>query len=248
MKRRSLGSGRSARFVDNERVEVLLPDSNRRELIDLRTDERTAAPAPRPEPMDRLVQGSYELQRAPSRERPLEHRFELRETDSERLLLDFAAYDARWAGADELVVATAPEVKVGTSQDPPTTNIFVVDIGTGKASFIATVDFAPFGWSLAANRDYVLWTSDLCGPRQARTFLHDRRNGALTEIDSGLAGARFTPGGLIASGGSIGAKGLIDPATLTYTAQLRGVVDAVWTSDYQYAATGQFGGHGGHCA
>src|SRR3712207_6665516 len=121
------------------------------------------------------------------------------------------------------------------------TNIFLVEIATGRATFIATarLSSSPVYLPMDANRDYVVWTEDPCGfPHPpGRTRLYDRRAGTLTELSASLPNPRLTPGGLIASGEPIGAKELIDPMTMTYRLVLpENVIDAAWSPDYRYAA------------
>jgi hypothetical protein len=165
-----------------------------------------------------------------------------------RTVLELDVERARPAGPGELVLATRPEDGMA--------NIFIVEIASGQATFIATSRWMAWNDPLAANEDYVLWTEDYCRPMDAgKTRLFDRRTGTLTELDATLW-ATFTPGGLIASG-TFGARELIDPETLEYVVVVpdgepEGPVessgpDLSWSPDYRYFSLGFAGGHGGLC-
>jgi hypothetical protein len=158
-------------------------------------------------------------------------------------VLRFRAYRAVWAGPAELAVATP--VTNGT------TNVFLVDLETGEATFVATSKWREWNWPLAANAEYVAWTDDYCGGGWTRILV--RSTGEIVELDQNLWLAAFTPGGLLAVG-AFGANALIDPQTFEYVAALPGLEpgqeafgDKTWSADYRYASQGQFGGHGGLC-
>jgi hypothetical protein len=143
---------------------------------------------------------------------------------------------------------------VATPPQNGTTNIFIVDIDSGQAVFIATSDYSPPNWPLAANADYVMWTEDYCGLPPGKTRRYDRRTASLTELDATLW-ATFTPDGLIAAG-EFGERILIDPETLEVLvavpdrgpgANLDSASDVSWSPDYRYFTRGFAGGHGGLC-
>lgn len=249
--KRSLGPGRFAAFIDNGRVGIVLPGSNNSEILDLRSGQREpVARIPSAQPTDTVVTpDGYELRKESRSDYPfLENAFVLSDPRTGRLLLEFEAYQVFPAGPRSLVVAMPPVLS-----GPPdslgyqrgTVNIFIVDIAAGRAEFVATSAYTPPAWKLAADTAYVLWTDDYCGQPPGKTRLYDRRAGTITELNASLW-ATFTPDGLIASG-AFGARELIDPATLQYTAVIRKAGDVSWSPDYRYASVGIWGGHGGQC-
>jgi hypothetical protein len=251
MEKRALGPARLALFIDENRVGVAKPRSNSGEIIDLRTGERQEVDGiPRPVAAEGVTTpDGYVLRREYRSESPYpKSEFSLEDPTTGRVLLQFEAYQAVPAGRGALAVATVP-VEVG----PPdalgyrsgTTNIFLVDAGTGEASFIVTSPYSPPNWPLAANRDYVMWTDSYCGHPPGKTRLYERSTGRAIELDASLWG-KFTPGGLIVAG-EFGGNELIDPKTLDYGAVIPTGSDTSWSPDYRYASIGQFGGHGGYC-
>jgi hypothetical protein len=161
------------------------------------------------------------------------------------VLLEFEAIDARRAGEGELVVLTAPLASGST-------NLFIVNVNSGAAQFIATSRFQPPSMPVGANGDYVVWTEAYCGAGQGKTRLFDRRSRSITEIDASLW-VTMTPGGLIGEG-EFGPSALIDPQTLRYTViipptagQAGPALNVTWSPLFTYASRGQTGGHGGYC-
>ena len=131
-----------------------------------------------------------------------------------------------------------------------TTNIFLVDLTTGKATFVATASYNavtgqwPMNWPLVANKDYVAWTESYCGDPAGKTRLYDRATGTITELNTSdwlaLADGRL---GL----GEQGATAIIDPATLQYLSVLPEVAGVSWSPDLRYAAVGQGFGRSSVC-
>jgi hypothetical protein len=260
MEKRSLGPGRLAAFVDNDRVGIALPSSNNSQILDLRSGAREEVPdIPFTQPSDTAVtDDGYQLRREQRSDYPfLRSAFFLTDPMTGQTLLEFEAYQAVRAGQGSLAVATTPVLSGpvdARGYQGGTLNVFVVDIATGQAQFVATSQYSPPNWPLAANSDYVMWTEDYCGQPPGNTWLFDRRDGTLVKTDGSLW-ATFTPGGLIASG-AFGANALIDPGTLEYKAvipgqapdtEARGSGDISWSPDYRYASHGVAGGHGGLC-
>ena len=249
--KRSLGPGRFAAFIDNDRVGIALPGSNNSEILNLRSGQREpVAGIPFAQPTDTVVTpDGYELRKQSRSDYPfLENAFVLSDRRTGRLLLEFEAYQAVPAGPGSLVVATPPVLSGqpdAMGYQHGTTNIFIVDIAADRAEFVATSAYTPPNWELAANTAYVLWTDDSCGQPPGKTRLYDRRTGTITELNASLW-ATFTPDGLIASG-AFGASELIDAATLQYTAVIPKGGDVSWSPDYRYASLGMWGGHGGLC-
>ncbi len=246
MEKRDLGTGRLTGFVDDGHVGVTRPASNTTDVIDLATGVSTSIEAIPffPDPGDVTTPDSYNLRGEGTDPSSLNHFF-LTDPRTGVQLLEFEASQAIPAGHGSLVVATVP-VPVGEPNlqgfRHGTTNIFLVDIAAGSATFIATGgSFIQF--ALAANDEYVLWTDNYCDNGKSR--LYDRKTGAITEIDASLWPA-FTPGGLIIDG-AFGGDALIDPKTLRYVATIPRRGDSSWSPDYRYASLGISGGHGGLC-
>jgi hypothetical protein len=260
MEKRSLGPGHLAAFVDNDRVGISLPGNNS-QIMDLRSGARQELKGiPFPQPSDTVTtDDGYELRKEQSSDYPfLRSSFFLTDPNTGRALLEFEAYQALPAGPGSLAVATSPVLSGPVDMhglQGGTLNIFIVDINSGRAQFVATSRYSPPNWPLAANANYVMWTEDYCGQPPGSTWLYDRRDSRLTETNGSLW-ATFTPGGLIASG-AFGATVLIDPATLEYKAVIPGQApdaegrgsagDVSWSPDYRYASHGLAWGHGGLC-
>ncbi|MBI2906209.1 MAG: hypothetical protein HYX92_00995 [Chloroflexi bacterium] len=253
MEKRPLGPGRMAGFIDNDHAYVIEPrGSNNVAIIDLRTGDTkqvTTSDLPGAKGYIPITTPEGNVLRRTNPEQDyllLRRAFLLTDGKTGRTLLEFEVYVAKPAGPGELVVATPP--------NDGTTNIFIVDIATGQATFVATARYWPPNWPLAADKDYVMWTDDYCKyPDRGTTKLYNRRTGALTEIEATLW-ATFTPGGLIASG-DFGARALIDRETLEYVLLIPDVdpnakstgYDVSWSLDYRYATRGSTAGHGGLC-
>ena len=187
----------------------------------------------------------------------------------------FSAIVAAPAGPHELVIATPPRCtaadgRIGWCEDilgplrptldranpnpaygTGTTNIFLVDITTGAAEFVATATYNPYvfyfamNWPLIANEDYVIWTESFCGQPQGKTRIYDRASGEITELD-GSYWVRWH--GDFVGIGELSSGAIFDPATLEYVAVApEGLSDAVWSPDLRYVGVGAVLGHGGHC-
>ena len=186
--------------------------------------------------------------------------------------LAFQANKVEPAGPAEIVIATTPlcseagqlrdchDVLANLEAQNPspsgqaavegTTNIFLVDLTTGDATFVATATYNaatgrwPMNWPLVANKDYVAWTESYCGEPRGATRIYDRATGEITELNTSewlvLADGRL---GL----GEQGATAVIDPATLEYLAVLPELAGVSWSRDLDYAAVGQGFGRGSVC-
>jgi hypothetical protein len=164
------------------------------------------------------------------------------------LLLLFEAYHAVPAGRGWLAVASVIEVsdvpnELGLANG--TTNIFLVEIATGEATFIATSPWVYANWPLVANERYVAWTDAYCGQPQGTTHLYDRATGEIFDLEQSLWLVGFTDDGRLATD-AFGPRSLIDLASMTYDAVLPGGEPA-WSPDWRYASVGLAGGHGGLC-
>jgi hypothetical protein len=192
-----------------------------------------------------------------------------------RRVLEFRAIAASPAGPGELIIATSPLCAKpdGTtawcedalaawrpsldrsSKDPQyaegTTNIFLVNVSTGDAQFVATAAYrphafiSPANWPLIANEDFVVWTESYCGLPQGKTRIYDRATGEITELDSG-AWVRWH-GDLIGIG-DFSSRAILDPVTLEYVAAVAPELSGVgWSPDLRFAVVGAVLGHGGLC-
>jgi len=251
MEQRSLGPGRLAIFADNDHVEIARPDSNESEIVDLRSGALTPAVGlPNFQPSyTRVTPDGYELKQAyldPSSF--TSSMFTLTDPADGRVILQLDAYQTAPAGPGALALATEP-LAAGEADErgyaPATTNIFLVFLATGEATFIATSPAYPPNWPLIANERYIIWTEDYCGLPQGTTRIYERTSGTITVIDASLWLDGFTPDGLLATG-AFGAKALIDPQSLEYTGILPGGGDSSWSPDYRYASM-EVIGHGGLC-
>ena len=192
-----------------------------------------------------------------------------------RRVLEFRAIAAAPAGPGELVIATSPQcvTEAGATKwcsevlaalrptldraapvqtfASGTTNIFIVDIETGAAEFVATATYNPpafvwpMNWPLIADQDRLVWTESYCGMPQGKTRILARATGDITELD-GSHWLRWH-GGFIGLG-AFSSYAIIDPATLDYVAAVPPELSGVaWSKDFRYAAVGAVLGHGGLC-
>jgi len=164
-------------------------------------------------------------------------------------ILTLRAYVARFGGEGELIVVTDIQSDAENPSSwpfaPGTRNLFIVDIATGQATFVATISVLG-GVPFSASEKYITWTEDYCSDDEV-TVLLDRQTGEATRIVGG-SWLEITPTNLLGDGWGFGPQALIDPATMEYLAVLPGPnVDVRWSADYRYASTGETGGHGGHC-
>jgi hypothetical protein len=248
--RRMMGEGRLAQFVDDGRVGVTSGDST--EIIDLSTGERqTVDGIPNDgEPFVEMTPDGYELRQEYASEYPYPaSTWFLTDPDSNRLLLKFEAFRAVPAGRGSLAVATSLNIAGepdASGHRNGTTNVFLVDIATGEATFIATAGWSRLNWPLAASDSYVVWTPDFCADEPGRTTLYDRRSGEMRGLNASLWVRAITDENVLVAG-AFGPKELIDLERNAYRFSLDGAGDTTGTSDYGYISAGMFGGHGGLC-
>ena len=187
-----------------------------------------------------------------------------------QILYMFRANKVEPAGPGEIVVATTPacrgpdnalvecyEVLATLENQTPeayiagTSNIYIVNLGTGEASFVATasynasVRFWPMNWPLVADASFVAWTESYCGQPSGQTRIFDRSSTQLTEVNvSAWVSLRDGSIGF----GEFGPRLVFDPRTFQYAAVLPEVTDVSWSADMRYAAVGAAFGHGGLCS
>ena len=190
-------------------------------------------------------------------------------------LLSFRAVKAAPAGPGELVLATNPRcgradgsvawcedvaAELRATQDRAgnnpvyvqgTMNIFLVDIATGEAEFVATAAYRqhpfswPLNWPLIASGEYVIWTEAYCAQRQGKTRVFERASGQITELDVS-EWVRWHDG--FVGFGAFTSHAIVDPRTLEYVAAVPRELSGVqWSEDFRYAAVGSVPGHGGLC-
>ena len=197
----------------------------------------------------------------------------LEETSTGNVVLEFRALVAYQVGPDELVIATSPQCESadGTRKwcgdvvaellaDPPprtryaegTTNIFSVDIASGRATFVATARYRPntnttsSHWPIIANKDRIVWSGGYCSDRRDNTRIFERASGRITELDASLW-PNFTVSGDLGVG-QFGPQAILDSDTLQWKIVLpENVVDVVQSPDGRYLTVGGVLGHGGVC-
>lgn len=252
--RTSLGDTRTLRFMTDGRLAIGVGASDA-EALDLATGERVpvdGATAFNP-PFPRTTLDGYVLTQAGAADPNgggYSSRWTLRDAAS-RDLLEFDALHATAAGRGWLAAATAPRLQGATAEgqfDRGTVNVFLIEIATGRAEFIATSVWSYANWPLVANERYVVWTEDFCGlPSAGRTRVYDRASKEIVELDQSLWLEALTDEGTLAVG-AFGANELIDIDSLAYTVRLpEGVGDNAWSPDYRWASVGRSLGHGGLC-
>ncbi len=168
-------------------------------------------------------------------------------TAHQPVILSFDAFSAVYVGDGEFVFATTPREHDGLT----TSNIFVGDIGTKTASFIATTQVS-VQVLLAANERYIAWNERYCeqdGTRWTRTvMLYDRESRVLTELETDMAVFMFDGTRLGFSYSGFGADAWFDLDTMEWREVMpANVIHTNWSADRRYAALGGFGGHGGLC-
>lgn len=251
--RQPLGEARVLRFLEDGRLAIGVGASDA-EALDLATGMRQpidSAMAFNP-PFRRTTPDGYELIEDVSQDDDGWYRstWTLRDPARDAVLLRFDAFRATPAGRGWLAVATYPRIDAPQQdqlQDHGTVNVFLVDIASGRAEFIATSAWSYANWPLVANERYVAWTDDYCGfPENGPTRIYDRTTGEITQLDASLWLEALTEDGTLAVG-EFGANALIDIESLQYTVRLVDVGDNAWSPDYRWASAGQYGAHGGLC-
>jgi hypothetical protein len=191
---------------------------------------------------------------------------------SGEVLLALEANKVEPAGPNHIVIATTPvcreanwitdcpavlsklEAQNANPDTQPsvegTTNIFLVDMTTGDATFVATATYNavtgrwPMNWPLAADENRVVWTESYCGNPRGLTRVFDRATGQISELNAGewlvLSNGRL-------GFGELGGTAVIDPVTLGYVAVLPELSGVSWSPSLRYAAVGQGFSRGGVC-
>jgi hypothetical protein len=184
-------------------------------------------------------------------------------------VLAFDANQVAVGGPNEVVIATSPVCDDGgpvscydllsrleaQSLTAPVfvqgrTNIFIVDVETGQAQFVATATYNagvgkwPMHWPLVANDQYVVWTESYCGNPQGVTRIYVRATGEIVDLNESQW---VTLSGSLLGLGEHGAKALFDLKTRRYVSVLPDQADVNWSPDFRYGAVGQEFGKSGVC-
>lgn len=254
--RRSIGPGRSLRWVDNETLVSHPPGvSNTEEIVDVASGERRPADGINLNPVYRPTEAAgWRLERIAQGEYPLwSSTYELTDLRGTHLPLRFDALEAVLALDGTLFVALSPAETSGAPEEGPhvetgLSNIFAVDPKSGEARYLATALATAPSFPFIATETTVAWTDDACGrTRETRGMrIYDRRSDSITEV--------LPRQWIVSAVGDVigldvfGPKTLIDARTLEYIAVLpENLIDVSWTRDLRYAAVGGVLGHGGPC-
>lgn len=256
----TVGRGRSARFLDADHL-TFFTQGNEKVSLDLRTgasaptsghaddagffERLESAQATTPDGF-RITKSADPTSAPLPRGGARSSLVRVIDTRTGATVREFQAFAATPAGWGSIAVA-AP------AQDD-TINIFLVDVVTGRAEFLATTRWSAPNFPFAADDARVIWVDNVCGAPPGNLFVYERQAHRLIEVDTGGQAwwVQLTPSGHIARG-AFGAEALIDPSTFTPLIQLpprtgaAGGGDIAWSPDYRYAAYGVSGGHGGRC-
>ena len=254
---KTVGEGRGARFLDLTHVTYFLGGSNDKVSLDLATGaivtvdgraddvryfERVDAARSTTPDGFRITRSDDPKGTALPRGGATSSIIRVTETRSSATVLQFQAFAAIPAGRGFIAVATAVRGE--------TVNIFLVEIATGKAEFIATTRFSAPNFPFVADDARVVWADSFCGVQAARLFIFERQAARrLLEVDTRGDGywPTLMPSGQIGLG-EFGPKVIVDPATFATIVRLPDVAgDIQWSPDYRFAASGFTGGHGGLC-
>ena len=188
---RVLGPGRFAHFVGDE-ICTAPPNSNDLVIVDPTTG--TGTPVDQCDAVGRgadnpgpLENGDYAIRDVRGFGSRGQRRFEAISELTGDAVLTVDALQVILSGDDELLVATP------WTRD--STNIFVVDIPSRSATYVATAALHGGPIGLSANDRFLLWTDEFCGQSvgfDGSTSLYERDTGFLIEIDRALHGT-FTP-------------------------------------------------------
>ena len=140
----------------------------------------------------------------------------------------------------QTVVASSSKLATLIPAGDEQANIFLIDIRSRSAEFVATTEVeGPGAIPIAASPNHVVWTPNYCSPVPGLTRIYDRATGQITELaDSTLWVAGFTSSGRLIDG-AFGGEAIIDPATLSWDAILPpSDGDTVWSPDFRYATRG----------
>jgi hypothetical protein len=202
-----------------------------------------------------LVAG-VRLSAEPAPYRPPATRYHLAE---ERLTTEGSRFTL-WDGATPLlrfealraVVSSDLAVVALVAAGPGQANLFLIDVPSRQARFVATTPFGPArSVPLVAGDRFVVWTPDYCGEGGrdgGGTRVYDRAEDRVVELaDASLWPEAFTPDGRLVTGLD-GGDAIVDLERLAWELTLPAERDAtVWSPDYRWAATGPAPGGDAPC-
>lgn len=231
------------RFVDERTIRARPERTNDWVDIDVFTGTRTPRPAGNPfEPIPNRS-GKHELAQD-TYDRRTEDWWSVIDHETGQRVLAFQAMRA--------VVVDENTVAMVTPWTGTSANLFLLDVPTRDASFLATVALTETYYvPLAANERHVVWTEGFCRSSRdirGKTRIYDRDETSIVELDVSLGFEGFTPDGRLRVGGGFGALSLLNLDPLRYDVVLpEGAGDITWSPDYRYASSGTALGHGGVC-
>lgn len=255
---RSLGPARTVKWIDDRTVEVRLPISDRIELVDIQTGERT-----RPVPSVDGGQGNQVQQESDltlvriGRDR-WRAEYQVFDLQGRSPPLIFEAYQATLAPDATLFVATVPPQPYMAAEGASDTeegllSILAVDfLSRSTVRLTSALATAP-NWRFVASTTHLAWNERRCGhdPALSSIVLFDRTRREATAIDFGepvWLEALLGEDRMAVSRFGFGADAIVDIAKREYLVVLpRNVSRVVWTSDSRFAAVGRPLGHGGVC-
>ena len=246
---RTIGTARSLRWLDDERV-IAHVRGNEKAVINVLTGDYgepgtlTLNSDPLLEQASgiQLTDVTPEVTGAP----PWRRQYRVEYLDGSGAPLAFEAYRARLAPDGMIAFAVAPldaqlDLPWGT---PINGNIYLANPRTLEAEYVATGLLSYGSWPLDASEQYVFWTDDSCGRADGGSRFFDRTSGAIVAIDERFYG-KFTPSGDLAIQ-AFGAEQLFDPRAMTYQVSIASA-HVSWSPDYRYGAVGYVPGQGGRC-
>jgi hypothetical protein len=237
---RRLGTGvDSAPWIDDETVLSVNSTATARIAIDVTTGTARTAPifVPASEPFTSEVRGAFQLVLLSD---GLPARYELRDRPSGSMLLRFEAEAAGLAGDGELVLATPAS---GAELD---TNIFLVDVESATATFVASTQLGSRPLIVLSATDGFIARSHRFCTADATIQVFDRSRSTILEV-VGVGWAELTPTNDLAIG-EFGARSIVDLETGEFTTVLPGDQNEVnWSPDDRYASVGAQLEHGSRC-
>ena len=252
---RSVGPGRTVRWLNEDEIVVHLPNQNVRQIVNVVTGERVPdlASTDPDIPGGTVEVGAFRLEHQAVDEYPY-WRFTYRLTDLTDMLspLEFEASEGALAtdgGVFAIASPPDPSERIDPGMEIGLANVFEIDSEAGEATVIAaTLATAP-NTPLTASDRYVAWADNFCNLPEAgpsRTLVYDRETEELIAFDR-AEWVVLTERGELGIG-QFGPRALFDLDTLQYSVVIDpNGSDITWSPDYRFAARGFADGHGGRC-
>lgn len=148
-------------------------------------------------------------------------------------------------------------VAAPASDDPATANLFTVDLGSGAAEPLLSVQLAPRAAAqnaavlpLSAAARQVAWTTNYCTV-SPQVHILDLDTNVVTATNVG-DWVQILADGRLALGDGFSVRAIADPNDASWDAVLPADFplpgDVVWSPDFRFVLTGFSGGHGLACA